>query len=356
MNIIYVITGLKIGGAETQVSSIIDKMFAMGHTVTLISLTGTVCISPKSNVEIISLGLNKRPLSLMKAIVDIRRIIINKQPDVVHSHMIHANILTRLVRIFCPIKKLVCTAHSNFEGAGVINKIYRYTNFLSDVFTNVSHTAIDSFIEQGIVKKDEMKCVYNGVDFKRFSFSSVDRGFIRKEFGIDESTKLLLAVGRLTEAKDYPNLLRAMSLILDDDDSVKLIIVGDGELKGKIYQSILDLDLEENVMLVGSRHDVERFMSAADCLVIASRWEGFGLVAVEAFGCGCPVVATDCGGMKEIVGNGVVPVSDHYALAREVMAVFSSNDKVSYDKYREVVMTKFDLDSIARKWISIYKS
>lgn len=116
MKILYVITGLGLGGAEKVVCDLADQMVKNGHTVKIAYLTGGKLVTPKSSdIEIIYLALNGIN-SFISASVKYRKLLKKFQPDVVHAHMVHANIFARLCRFFVKIPRLICTAHSNKIG------------------------------------------------------------------------------------------------------------------------------------------------------------------------------------------------------------------------------------------------
>ena len=114
INILFVITGLGMGGAETQVCNLADELAALGHEVSIIYLSGDKVVSPLNlEVKLIGLNLENNPLSLLVAFNSLRKLLKKIKPDVVHSHMVHANIITRLVRLFCKIPVLISSAHSS---------------------------------------------------------------------------------------------------------------------------------------------------------------------------------------------------------------------------------------------------
>ena len=114
----------------------------------------------------------------------------------------------------------------------------------------------------------------------------------------------ILACGRLTRQKDYPTLLRAFAQ-LRGAGAIRLDVLGEGELRGELEATARALGVAERVRFLGFRDDPYRHMRRADIFVLSSRWEGFGMVLVEAMAMGAPVVATDCPhGPAEIVEDG----------------------------------------------------
>ncbi|MGL5947829.1 MAG: glycosyltransferase [Aeromonas sp.] len=119
MKILLIITGLGMGGAERQVCDLADQFAAKGHEVLLISMTGETVNRPLSaKIEVVELRMAKTPLGFIKAYSKTRNLIKKFKPDVVHSHMVHANLFSRLLRLTTRFKKLICTAHSSNEGGG----------------------------------------------------------------------------------------------------------------------------------------------------------------------------------------------------------------------------------------------
>lgn len=273
--------------------------------------------------------------------------------------MYHANIFSRLLRLTVRIRYLITTAHNKNEGGRGRMLAYRMTNFLSDITTNVSQEAVDSFISQGAFNKNDIIPIYNGIDINKFHYDSSWRDYIRNTLGIEPKTPLLVAVGRLTEAKDYPNLLNAFSLVNVNPLPV-LAIVGTGTLESSLKELAKELKVENRVFWLGARHDVEKWYSACDLFILSSQWEGFGLVVAEAMASEALVVVTDAGGVAEIVDDSefVVPTSNSLALAKKINQVLTY-DKVKVDKIRKdnrrKIVEKFSLESAIQKWLSLYK-
>ena len=134
---------------------------------------------------------------------------------------------------------------------------------------------------------------------------------------------MILGVGRLTQAKDFPTLIRAFALVRKKR-AARLMILGEGEERPKLEALVRELGLEREVTLPGFVDNPYKYMKRAAVFVLSSKWEGFGNVLVEAMALGTPVVSTDCpSGPAEILENGrwgrLVPVGDVYALAEAII-------------------------------------
>lgn len=360
MKILYVITGLGQGGAERVVCDLADGMVRAGHEVKIAYLTGEVLTHPvNKNIELINIKLNNVS-SLPKAYLTLSKIIRSYQPDVVHSHMVHANIMMRTVRITTPIKRLISTAHSNNEGSRLRMVAYRVTHNLADLTTNVSNKATSAFENMGAVPKFSMRTMYNGIDLEKFQCYPQAKVEIAKEIEIDRKCKIILAVGRFNEAKNYPNLLKAIYLLKQEVEyPIKLLIAGDGELRTLIEGLIISLNLQSDVILLGRRNDISKLMSACDLFVLSSDNEGFALVVAEAMACECLVVATDCGGVAEVLNNPefLVTVNNTKALMKKIAFTLrldkNRKDTVIYQNLKHV-QNNFSLENIIEKWVFLY--
>lgn len=353
MKILYLITGLGLGGAEKVVANLADHMHQRGHEVKVAYLTGDISVRPKvSDVEIIYLGL-KSPKNIFSASRKYKKLIKEYQPDVVHAHMVHANIFARLARLMCKIPKLICTAHNSNEGGKIRMLAYRYTNWLSDFNTNVSQEATDSLIQKGAFDQGNLHTVYNGIDLSKF-------------YPDENSSKTLnqkiefLSVGRFNEQKDYPNLLHAIAQVIQRNQNVHFNIAGDGELRPTIEALIEQLGIGQYVTLLGRRDDVPDLMRQADCFVLSSKYEGLPTVLLEAIACGLFVIATDCGGSKEILNNNgyLIPSQNHNILAEKILDFINlsedEQDKNNIEALRHVQKT-FDLENIINIWLALYE-
>ncbi|WP_318443409.1 glycosyltransferase [Photobacterium leiognathi] len=361
MKILFIITGLGVGGAETQVCKLITELVKRGNQVKVISLSGEKIISPEiDDSEVIELHMKKNIFGFIMSYLKIISVIRDFRPDVIHSHMFHANIISRLSAAMFTNIKLICTAHSKNEGGHLRMFIYRLTDFLCDTMTNVSQEAVDEFIKLKAVKKDKIIAIHNGIDLEKFSPNINFRKKIRNELSIDKSTTVLMAIGRLTEAKDYPNLINAFDNVRRNNERVRLFIVGSGEEEHTIRLQVENLGLGNYVSFLGMRLDIPELLNACDLFILSSKWEGFGLVVAEAMACKRLVVATDCGGVKEVVGDaGILVESSNTSLLSKSIDIALNLSLTKKNKLcnlaRKRIIEHYSMNSVVNKWIELYK-
>ena len=355
MKILYIITGLGLGGAEKVVADLADQMIALGHNVKIAYLTGSVLVKPvSSDVEIIALHLNSVK-DFLPASKKYRKLVKSFCPDVIHAHMVHANIFARLNRVLCPVPKLICTAHSSNEGGKVRMVVYRATNLLSNINTHVSQAATKAMISKGAFTKNDIITVHNGIDLSKFKSNS-------KNLKLDKDQLSIIAVGSFSDPKDYPNLINAFAIFKKNNNSnIKLNIVGDGELRPQIEAQIKELKLDKDITLLGRRSDIPKLLNAADIFVLSSKYEGLPTVVIEAMACECYVIATDCGGSAEILGDTgkLVPIQDSQALANALETVINLDVEhrlLNNKKARARVEQLFSLEGSVQKWLALYEA
>lgn len=360
MKILFLITGLGMGGAEKVVTSLADALVAKGHEVCIAYMTGAAVVLPASaSIRIISLGMASK-LDAAGAFLKLRRLIRDFRPDVVHSHMFHANILARLGKLVAPVRRLISTAHSSNEGGALRMLVYRLTDSLADLSTNVSDEAVEAFIKAKAVRRGRMIVVHNGIAIHSFEFNSSARARMRQALLVGDRCQLILAVGRLHDAKDYPNLFQALALLPVSDFNYQLIIAGDGPLMEHLRALVAQLGIAERVRFLGVRNDVADLMSAADIFVLSSAWEGFPIVVMEAMANERVLVATDCGGIREAIGDAgyLVKPKDSKALAHALQTALklSAVEGAALGRAaRQRVVELYALDAVVVKWLQIYE-
>ena len=359
MNILFVITGLGMGGAENLVVNLADKYSEQGHQVAIVYLLGEAIVIPvDKNIQLYPLDMNSYR-DVISAYIKLRRVILDFQPDVVHSHMIHANLLSRIVRLSTHIANLVCTAHNTNEGGKLRMLAYRVTDHLANVSTNVSGEAVARFIEMKATTTGRMLSVPNGIDTVKFKFDLNKRLYYRNEFK-DGDKKVIIAVGRFNKQKDYPNLFNAVAILAEKRSDFCVKIVGDGPLRDDLVQLTRELNIERCIQFLGISRDISGLMSASDIFVLSSAFEGFGLVVAEAMACARAIVATDCGGVSEVVGTAglLVEVGDSTALANALISQLNKSNKELADlgyQARERIVNNFSLDNTAKEYMKLFK-
>ena len=307
-NILHISRTMDIGGAERivyQLSSDLKDEFDSVH----VASTGGLWESELSakgiqHHKILDID-SKNPLTVIKILYSIGQIIKNNEITIVHTHHRMAAFYIRLLKLFNSRLTHVYTAHNVFK-----DKLPLYRFALKNAKSVAVGEAVNKNLKEDVGITDS-RVIYNGVVLKETD-DQVDE--IISYGGIK-----LGCIARLSEQKGLTYLLDAMSLLTVKD--IRLFIVGDGELREELENKVKELHLQDSVTFLGYRKDIVECINSFDFCVLPSVFEGFGLVAIEAFMNSKTLVATDIPGLNEVVTNenGVlVPAKDPAALASAI--------------------------------------
>jgi glycosyltransferase involved in cell wall biosynthesis len=362
--IAFVVNCLDIGGAEIQVMRLATGMIRRGWSVAVVSLLapGPLAAPLEScGAQVYTLSMRPSvPNSL--AIFRLRRILRRIQPHIVHSHIVHANLVTRLTRLVAPMPVLVCTAHNLRESGPFLERCNRYTDALADLTTNVSQAAVDRYIRVGAGVPGRIRFVPNGLEPSSFVADSAIRARLRKELSLEDRF-VWLAVGRFREQKDYPNLLRAFATVATHDPAsdAALVIAGSGPTESHAMSLASSLNIGDRVRFLGIRDDIAAVMSMADAFVLSSAWEGMPLVLQEAGASALPIVATDVGGNREAALDGISAFlvaphdPDRLANAMRRMASLPPDQRQKMGHAgRDHVISNYSIEKVLDRWQAIY--
>jgi glycosyltransferase involved in cell wall biosynthesis len=361
--VVLLTTNLARGGAETQVAQLAQGLAGRGWDVSVISLIKASAFEAelaRAGVRVFSLQMRSGigdPRGFTRLLTLLRTL----RPQVLHSHMFHANLLARLVRAICPVPVLISTLHSVGESgrsSGNLawrDRIYRLTDPVSDVTVAVCRAAARRHEEARAVAKKRLRVIPNGVDTRVFRPDPERRECVRRLLGLGTEFAWL-AAGRLMWKKGYETMLRAFAA----NERQVLLIAGAGPQEAELRE--LARELRVRAVFLGQREDVADLMRACDGFVQSSIVEGLPLVLLEAAASGLPAVAADAGGVSEIVLDGrtgfVVPLGDPAALASGVsrLAGLSEPDRRKLgEAARQHAVANFEIGAVVTEWEKLYR-
>ena len=307
-NILHISRTMDIGGAERivyQLSSDLKDEFDSVHVASTGGLwESELAAQGIQHHKILDID-SKNPVTVLKLLFSIHQIIKQKGITIVHTHHRMAAFYIRLLKLVHPRLIHVYTAHNVFK-----DELPLYGFALKNAKSVAVGEAVNKNLKEDVGITDS-RVIYNGVVLKETD-DQVDE--IISYGGIK-----LGCIARLSEQKGLTYLLDAMSLLTVKD--IRLFIVGDGELRNELENKVKELHLQDSVTFLGYRKDIAECINSFDFCVLPSVFEGFGLVAIEAFMNSKTIVATDIPGLNEVVTNknGVlVPAKDPAALASAI--------------------------------------
>lgn len=297
------------------------------------------------------------PLSVKKALADIYR---SFPFDLIHAHTIFPDGYAAIKvtdNFHCPV---VITGH----GYDVYDIPWRNYLFLrscqeavrkSDQLISVSKSLLPDLKKLG-ARDDRTTIIPNGVDIKLFS--PENRTACRKKLDLSDKKRIILCVANLFEIKGVEYLLRAFAEVQRKLPDTALFIVGEGPLFHRLSDLQNILGLKESAFLVGGKPHSELpvWFNAADLVVLPSLNESFGIVLIEAMACGIPIVASDVGGIPDIVADDKVGLltspGDKEALANTLIKALNRDWNRSSISERA---KKYSMSSVANQLAELYE-
>ena len=209
--------------------------------------------------------------------------------------------------------------------------------------------------------KNNLFIIPNGINLEEFKV--FPRQLARKELGIKEEENVVIFIGSLKAVKGVKYLIEAVSIAREKGVWLKLLLVGGGEEKEELRNLSEKFAVKDCVSFIGSvqNKEVSKYMGASDIFVLPSLSEGFGIVNLEAMACGLPVIATNVGGIPDIIKDGengfLVDPKDSAQIAEKILLLFENaklRAKMSANNKEEV--KKYSLDIVTDKLIDVYSS
>ena len=328
------------GGAERVNLSLAQHFLSLGHAVdfVLMKAEGGLLTSVPASARVVDLGASR----LRGALMPLTRYLREKRPDALLAAMWPLTSIAVWARDLARVPtRVVVSDHTDFEasraGASVIGRLKLRTTMgwsyqRADGIAAVSGGVAHSLASLAGLPQDRVSVIHNPV--RPASAAEGRQPCTAALEWASHGGPRLIAVGSLKPAKNLALLLEAFALVRQHIGA-RLLILGDGPLRGELAALVCQLGLDGAVDMPGHVPNPHPYLAKADVLVLSSAWEGFGNVIVEALACGTPVVSTDCpSGPGEILEDGrygkLVPVGDAQALARAIAAsLVEDHDKTA---------------------------
>ena len=369
MRIVTVLNSLGMGGAEKLALAVAERMARRGHDVALLSLMPRLPEQWPTTLPVTYLDMRKNPASVAAGFRRGRHFLREYRPDLVHSHSFHANILARLLTIGVPgvpRAVVISSVHNVYEGGWMRMLAYRLTDRWTVRTVAISQAAAERFVRLKAIPKHKCCVRALGIDTQKFAPDAERRASTRKTMRAD-ATFVWLCAGRIAPAKDYPNLLRAFAKVEQRRIDTRLWIAGGGSdgAREELESLASDLGICEKVHFLGLQRDMPALLDAADGFALGSAWEGLPQVIAEAMSMERPVVATDVGGVREMlgeqcrrIGGTLVPAKDPEALAAAMVATMRRNKDegmLEGEAARDRIQRRFSIDAVADGWEALYE-
>ncbi len=360
--VLYVIWSLDLGGAEQVVLNLVQNIDPKRFEPQVLCLNDKgryAEVLERRGIKISA--MNKRPKFDPLLIPRMVKFIKKERIDLIHTHLFTANLWGRIAAWLSGVP-VIATEHNQ----DVWKKPFHF--FLDRVLFGATRKVIfvskmvEQFYQSHLSAVDGKACViYNGIDTGKFSGANQAALNLKKEFGFNDGAKVLGMVGRLVPQKGHVYFLDALSMLRAKGHKVCGLIAGDGPMRDELHTYAYDHGLGNFVAFSGFRSDMENVYRAMDVFVLASQYEGFPLVVLEAMAANVPIVATPVGGVVECLRDNenslLVPFAESKQLA-EALEKLLVNESLriglAETALREV-QTRFSVEEMARQTEKVYE-
>lgn len=357
-----VITELRPAGAERCVYELATRLPRDRFNVSVTALRGGAMVDRlrEAGVRVDALGLRgKWDVPHATRLVDSLR---SDPPDVVHTHLFHADLAGRLAAALTGRVRLIHTVHVAERRPLPWRFAWAAMTMRATTCVCVSRGVREHWLRHTGLPAGRCVVIPNGVDAGRFRPDAQARRRLRSEWGVNPSDAVFAMVGRLDDQKGVDVLLDAVDSLARSGRAPDVVIAGDGPRRDLVREFIAAGQAQRRVRWLGFRDDVPDVLSAADVLVMPSRWEGFGLSAAEAMAAGLPVVASRVAGLEEVVADGrtglLIPPGDADALTAAMIR--TRDDELLRKRMGEAgrrrVERRFSIETYVRAHERLYQS
>jgi glycosyltransferase involved in cell wall biosynthesis len=294
VNILQLVSGTGVNGAVRHCYDLSGELAARGHHVLLGHKPGAwIAQQPvPTGVELLSVSLKRRPAELRRA----AEIMKERKIDVIHTHNSSAHFFGALLSLFYGFPR-VATSHATF---------FQPHWWMADRIIAPSEATANFQRRVNLVPRSRIDVIPNFINVARLQ-STRSRGDMRRELGIGDNAFVIITVGELIPRKNQELLVQAVPDLLAGGITPVVLLAGkcDPSYRRKVDARIKTVKIEDQVRLLGERSDIPDLLLAADCFCLPSRHEILPIALLEAMALGLPVVATNVGGVAELVRDGI---------------------------------------------------
>lgn len=344
LRIAQVVTRMDVGGVPDHVMTLLRGL-RRDHDVTL--LTGDLHPTHAATlaalgVEVVALPFSRLPDPLrdLRAAVALRALCRARRFDLLHTHMSKAALLGALVaRTLGRDRPMVVNTAHNLGSLALsqpaLRAIFRvYDRLLlgraTDAVIVVADRVREAVLRLGLIAPERMAAIPNGIALDRFAPTAAQSAERRAAFGAGPDSVLIVCVARLVWFKAADVLIAAFASLAASHPQARLAFVGDGPLREALAAQAAEAGLADRVFFAGERPDVPAILGAADVFALTSVSEGMPISILEAMASGLPVVATDVGGVRDLVSDGetgfLAPSRDAQAVAAALARLCADPD------------------------------
>lgn len=353
MKILHIIPTLSSGGAEKMLVDIVRGLKKREVQCEIIVLTKRDNFFGMQ-LEALNIPVYYGPTNKVYSVRNIgfiRSVFKSNKFDCIHTHLFASQIFTPLAMLLCEFVPLITTEH-NTHNKRRENKIFylldkwMYNQY--DKIIAISEGAKKNLNEYLPNTLSKTVVIENGIELSNYK-NAESIHFNDIDSSLKQGERIILMVAAMREQKDHETLIRASNLL---PKGYRVVFVGDGERFDEVKQYALKYG-SDKIIFLGKRNDVPAIMASSDVFVLSSKWEGFGLVVVEAAAAGLPIIASDVDGLREVannIGGLLFESGNEKELAEKIVYCSLINKK------KHVDFNQYSIENTVSSYLEIYRN
>ena len=352
--VFQIIPAMEVGGAEIMVENLSMELLIDGFDVTVISMYDYKSIITerleKNKIPVIY--MNKKKGIDLKIIFKMYKLIKEKKPDIVHTHL-YTMPYAITAAFFARVPIRIHTIHS--IATKEVGKFKRIINYFFYSFCNVIPVSISPNVKESIIaeydlSQEQVPMIYNGTNLKKC--------ILKKDYDLGNNIKII-HIGSFKEAKNHVELIESFKIIHDNEPNTVLKLIGSGSLENLVRDTVDKLGLRDCVEFLGLKSNVYPYLNEADIFLLPSLWEGMPISIIEAMGTGLPIVASNVGGIPDMIENNVsgLLVDAHKEKIAEAILKMIKDDNLRerLGVAAQKASLSFSSKKMAREYEGLYK-
>jgi glycosyltransferase involved in cell wall biosynthesis len=307
------------------------------------------------------------PIHDLRAFLSLWKLMIKERPHIVHTHTSKAGLLGRWAAKMAGVPVIVHTPHGHvFYGhfGPLLSRFFviieKLTASITDRMVALTKAEGNDYNTFLVCNPDKMVTIHSGVDIARYAAARVNIEEKKRSLGLDPKGLVVGTVGWLLPIKGPVHLLKAMARIWHRNPDIDLVFVGKGELEEALRAEAFRRGVSDKVTFLGWRDDIPEIMQILDVFVLPSLNEGMGRVLVEAMAAGKAIVASDAGGIPDLIIHGhngfLVPPKDSNRLAEAIITLLKdTHRREEMGKNGKLLAKRYSVESMVDKIETLYE-
>jgi L-malate glycosyltransferase len=359
VNILHLSTAQTWRGGEQQIAYLMEELHSeFGAIQTLVCPLDSELARRLKDYPYNLLTYKKSGSISFSLAFKIKKYCLNHGVQIIHAHDSHAHTAAVLSAVLGNKVPVVVSRRVDFKAGKSILSSWKYNHPAVKKIIAVSH-AIADILAETIKSKDKICTVHSGIDLNRFNQSNYS-GELHKFIQVPLGTKIIGNVAALAGHKDLFTFMDTASIILKKYPDLHFVIMGEGEQRHDLEAYRSSLGLQDRVHMPGFVTNIEKYLPGMEVFLMTSSTEGLGTSLLDAMAAGVPVVATDTGGIPELILHEktglLAPVKGPAALADAVIRILNEqefNQKIVMEAFQH--LNSFSRAHTAYQTLQIYK-